>query len=94
MYTRNKQIDFFKGIAIIMILLAHSTQRIEGLNLVNQLFSFGQMGCQIFFLISGYTISLSWKRYKEKHSKLSFLIHRVGGDTYRMVSGNFYYTFD
>lgn len=79
MYTRNKQIDFFKGIAIIMILLAHSTQRIEGLNLVNQLFSFGQMGCQIFFLISGYTISLSWKRYKEKHSKLSFLIHRAGG---------------
>lgn len=51
---RLESLDIIKGIAIIMAILVHSTQRITNLPVAFDLFQFGQMGCQFFFGVSGY----------------------------------------
>lgn len=51
---RNSAIDVMKGIAICMVILVHSRQLFKGLSTVFDFLRFGQMGCQIFFVISGY----------------------------------------
>lgn len=58
--TRNNTIDIMRGIAIIMVFLVHYGQTFG-----NPLFTrFGQMGCQMFFFISGYTCSHSLEKSK------------------------------
>lgn len=52
---RYKSIDILKGIAIIMVILVHYNQQFS--NGV-KLFEYFQMGCPIFFVISGFSIAL------------------------------------
>ena len=59
-------IDLLKGIAICMVILVHSIQRISNLSSAFDVFKFGQMGCQIFFVVSGYSIAQSWSKYRNK----------------------------
>jgi len=63
--NRNRfiSIDILKGIAIIMILIVHNrhfvlTGELGLWNLVN----FGEMGCQIFFVLSGFGLTAAWDR--------------------------------
>lgn len=58
-------VNVFKGIAILMVLVVHSTHRFELPVLVNEVCKFGQMGCQVFFVISAFCISMSYDRRKE-----------------------------
>lgn len=47
--------DVGKGIAISMVILCHFVARIPNLNIVlAKLGAFGQMGCQLFFVISAF----------------------------------------
>ncbi len=63
------QVSFLRGIAIIMVVLVHSAQpfKIHGLE-------FMQMGCQIFFVLSGFTLALSYDKHYTDYK--SFLQHR------------------
>ena len=70
-------IDFLKGIAICMVILVHSRQKISNLSSIFNIFTFGQMGCQIFFVVSGYSIAQSWSKYRDKQKGIrSFYIKR------------------
>lgn len=54
---RDLRIDFLKGIAMIMIVLLHSIQMIDGLSeLIRKPILLGQIGVQLFFLCSGYLV--------------------------------------
>ena len=63
------QVSFLKGIAIIMVVLVHSAQpfKVHGLE-------FMQMGCQVFFVLSGFTLALSYDKHYTDYK--SFLLHR------------------
>lgn len=58
-------VDLLKGIAIIMVILVHIGQAFDLPRWLTLITGFGQMGCQIFFVISAFTICLS----KEKRSQ-------------------------
>lgn len=74
MTQRNLYIDFLKGIAMIMVILVHSTQAIPGMNSIFNVFVYGQLGCQIFFLASGY---LLMKSYNSGTSVFTFYKKRI-----------------
>jgi peptidoglycan/LPS O-acetylase OafA/YrhL len=71
-------IDFLRGIAVLLVILVHTSQSIEGLSqpLAN-LAGYGQMGVQLFFLVSAYTLCLSAEKRKEEKSKnINYFIRR------------------
>ena len=54
-------IDFLKGIAIIAVVISHSSLAISGISpYVPAITGLGARGCQLFFILSGYTSYLSW----------------------------------
>lgn len=72
MAVRNRVIDLYKGIAIIMVILVHSTQRFANLSNVFQIFNVGQFGCQIFFVLSGYLSMKSCEQDKNRFYRKKF----------------------
>lgn len=61
-------ITALKGIAILGVILVHAPLLIEGISpYIMQICKPGQLGCQLFFIISGYLMIHSW----EKLSSLS-----------------------
>lgn len=73
------QIDLVKGIAMLMVLIVHTAQVIP-CPFAN-LASFGQMGCQIFFVFSAYTLCNSFS--KQKSTYFRYISHRF----MRLASG-------
>lgn len=72
---KNDWINVLSGIAIIMIYLVHSTQKLDGINsAVYRMSSFGSYGCQIFFFLSGFKLSISYA--KKQTGYLDFLKRR------------------
>ena len=79
-----KHIDSLRGIAILMVILVHTaqgvnfTQQHEPLStLVMSLTNYGQVGVQLFFIISAYTLCLSLSKRQQETLKLSkFFIRR------------------
>ncbi len=73
MNNKLKSIDMLKGIGIIMIIIVHNRHFIlkntEG---YRALVNYGQMGCQIFFLVSGMALCYSWFHQLEKSPAKSF----------------------
>ena len=63
---RLKSIDIIKGIAIVMIVLVHFN-RLFSTNIT--VMRFGQMGCQMFFVVSGFGVAQSFER---KFASFSF----------------------
>lgn len=52
-----KHIDALRGIAVLLVILVHTSQSIPGISLPLRYFSkYGQMGVQLFFIISAYTL--------------------------------------
>lgn len=70
MNRRLKIIDYFKGVSIILIIVCHISQVFNLPHYVSAVTSLGQMGCQIFFVLSGYTVTRSY--YKNCPSIKSF----------------------
>lgn len=53
-------IDALRGIAILMVVLVHVAQNVPGLSWMMQAVTiYGQMGVQLFFVASAYTLSLA-----------------------------------
>ena len=71
-------IDNIRGIAILMIILKHSAREIEGLSVpLEALSDYGQMGVQLFFIASAFTLCLSReRRINEKYAISNFYIRR------------------
>jgi peptidoglycan/LPS O-acetylase OafA/YrhL len=64
-YRQNKNtnlpyIDSLRGIAILLVILVHTTIRIRGLSTtLDSIGRYGQMGVQLFFIASAFTLCLS-----------------------------------
>jgi peptidoglycan/LPS O-acetylase OafA/YrhL len=71
-------IDVLRAIAILMIILIHTNQTVQGVvPSVKFVGAYGQMGVQLFFVASAYTLCFSQvRRGKEKRHLLSFFIRR------------------
>ena len=71
-------IDIVRGIAILMVILVHTSQAVNGVSqLVGDINRYGQMGVQLFFVASAYTLCFSRiKRSKEQQPLRSFWIRR------------------
>lgn len=71
-------IDNIRGIAILMIILKHSAREIEGISVaLRALSDYGQMGVQLFFLTSAFTLCLSYeRRIAERYATSNFYIRR------------------
>lgn len=54
-----ESINILKCIAILMVLTVHQGQLFKNCGLY-EISKLGQLGCQCFFVISGYTLCLSW----------------------------------
>lgn len=67
--------DFFKGIAIILVILVHSHQKFDLDPMFNAVQRFGQMGCQIFFVLSSFGLCFSYS--KEQLPFVPFMKKRV-----------------
>jgi peptidoglycan/LPS O-acetylase OafA/YrhL len=52
-------IDLCKGVAILMVILVHSAQPFKLPSPWAEVLAMGQMGCQMFFVLSGYTLCRS-----------------------------------
>lgn len=77
---RSIDIDFVRGIAVLMVFLHHAfqfTNEINNslLNFIRLVFiNYGQYGVELFFIISGYVI---FEYYKSVNSIKTFLIKRI-----------------
>jgi peptidoglycan/LPS O-acetylase OafA/YrhL len=71
-------IDIARGIAILMVMLVHTSQAVNGVSqLVGDIDRYGQMGVQLFFVASAYTLCCSRiKRAEEQQPLIFFLIRR------------------
>jgi peptidoglycan/LPS O-acetylase OafA/YrhL len=72
-------IDALRGIAILMVVIVHTSQQVKNLpSWVASLSAQGMYGVQLFFLISGFSIFLSFDRRSgsEKKPLLNFFIRR------------------
>lgn len=76
-------VDLLKTFAILMILLVHTGQMFRG-SILYQTAQLGQLGCQCFFVISGFTLCLSWDR--RKVSKREFFLRR-----YKTIAPGYYF---
>lgn len=60
--SRITSVSFFKGVAIAMVVLVHYAQSFVLPDFLAKVAHFGQMGCQIFFVLSAFTLCLSYQR--------------------------------
>lgn len=71
-------VDSIRGIAILMVILVHTVFFIGNLNYITvALANYAQMGVQLFFVASAYTLCLSNKARKEEtNSSFNYFIRR------------------
>ena len=76
--TKLQYIDCLRAIAIIMVIITHADMSIQGLSSWTLHFTdFGQMGVQLFFIVSAFTLCLTLdKRTSEPKSLQKFYIRR------------------
>lgn len=73
-----RYVDFMRGIAILMVIIVHSSFLIQSNNIFNYLASFGQFGVQLFFVASALTLCLSMeKRGCHKKEITAFYLRRI-----------------
>lgn len=73
--THYGYIDFLRGLAIVLVISVHCALAIPNLNLFFYFFNYGQMGVQLFFMVSAITLCMSMNERKEVEIK-SFYIRR------------------
>ena len=70
-----ESIKILKGAAILMVFLVHSSIYFQNLNtVIYQITRVGRWGCQAFFVVSGFTLALSWN--KRKSQKFTFFLKK------------------
>jgi peptidoglycan/LPS O-acetylase OafA/YrhL len=72
-----ESIDMMRGIAILMVIAVHIYQRIQGDMLLGTFARYGQMGVQLFFIASAFTLCYSLDFGNSKNEPLrNFYIRR------------------
>lgn len=73
-----KYIDALRGVAILLVIMVHCSQRFDLPPLINQLMQIGPKGVQLFFIISAFTLflSINKRREKEKFYVFNFFLRR------------------
>ena len=76
--TKFAYVDMLRGIAILMVVMVHAAQRVPNLYwLADNLAQYGQMGVQLFFVASAYTLCLSFSKSTGSPLRvISFYIRR------------------
>lgn len=71
-------IDAMRGIAILMVILVHTSQNFPGASAIPlAIAAYGQMGVQLFFVASAFTLCASWDgRSGERNQLLNYGIRR------------------
>lgn len=71
-------LDIIKGIGIIMIIIVHNRHFImQNMSTVWSVINFGQMGCQLFFFVSGFSLCYAWEHMNfSRHKALRFILRR------------------
>lgn len=86
---RKVVVDYFKGAAILLIILVHSAQPFGLKGLLGDFACFGQMGCQIFFLMSSYCLIYSFNHSSRVVSFYKKRIFRIAPGYWTMIVINF-----
>lgn len=60
-------ISFYKGVAIILIVMIHTSQCFALVEPISSITKFGDLGCQIFFTISAFCLCLSYENRRESY---------------------------
>ena len=62
-----EELQFLKGIAILLVVLVHTNLGIGDIHIIpEQLVRVGRWGCQLFFVISGFQLMMSWDKKETK----------------------------
>lgn len=62
MRQKLQSLNLIKGIGIIMIIIVHNRHFImQDMSGLRPIINFGQMGCQLFFFVSGFSLCYSWE---------------------------------
>src|SRR5258708_5100338 len=79
MTERNQSLDLLRGAAILMVLLLHCAQAMTSIvpGLRWLALEYGERGVQLFFIVSGYTMMLTYGDRVEFAAARSFYIRRV-----------------
>jgi exopolysaccharide production protein ExoZ len=79
MTERNQSLDLLRGAAILLVIIAHcaqvTTSIVPGLN--SFAMHYGEFGVQLFFIVSGYTMMLTFGDRTDLAAARSFYIRRV-----------------
>jgi peptidoglycan/LPS O-acetylase OafA/YrhL len=72
-------VDLLRGIAVLMVILVHVSQEVQDLSGLAASFAhYGQMGVQLFFIASAYTLCSSFDRRRSEHANVrSFYVRRI-----------------
>ncbi|MCU6793447.1 acyltransferase [Paenibacillus sp. WQ 127069] len=80
-------IDIMRGIAILLVILVHTSQRIEGNMFLRSFAQYGQMGVQMFFIASAFTLCYSFEsRQSSEKSLRNFYLRRY----FRIAPGYYF----
>lgn len=79
MTQRNQSLDLLRGVAILLVVLAHCSQAarssIPGLTSFAD--EYGELGVQLFFIVSGYTMMLTFGDRVDPAAIRAFYLRRV-----------------
>jgi peptidoglycan/LPS O-acetylase OafA/YrhL len=79
MTQRNQSLDLLRGVAILLVVLAHcsaaKTSIVPGLTSFAD--KYGELGVQLFFIVSGYTMMLTFGARVDSAAVGSFYVRRV-----------------
>lgn len=78
MNQKLKSLDIIKGISIIMIIITHNRHFImQNMSVAWSLINYGQMGCQFFFFVSGFSLCYTWEHMDHSRCKaFRFILRR------------------
>ena len=76
---RNQSLDLLRGVAILLVVLAHCSQSATGAvpGLSSFAEKYGELGVQLFFIVSGYTMMLTFGGKVDPAAIRSFYLRRV-----------------
>lgn len=74
---RNESLDLIRGLAILLVITIHTWQSVPGyFALTNSLIGYGVYGVQLFFIVSGYTMMLTFGKQVSPNAIASFYVRR------------------
>jgi exopolysaccharide production protein ExoZ len=78
MHQRIQFLDFFRGIAIFLVITVHASQKYSyNFTALDSFFNLGRYGVQLFFIVSAYTMCLLWENGAgDSNATLNFYVRR------------------